>query len=50
VSVLERVIVTGSAIAASRRPFAVGVEVIDGDELRLGGAGGLTTALDAASI
>jgi iron complex outermembrane recepter protein len=47
VSVLERVIVTGSAIAASRRPFAVGVEVIDGDELRLGGAGGLTTALDA---
>jgi iron complex outermembrane receptor protein len=47
VSVLERVIVTGSAIAASRRPFAVGVEVIEGDELRLGGAGGLTTALDA---
>ena len=47
VSVLERVIVTGSTIAASRRPFAVGVEVIEGDELRLGGVGGLTTALDA---
>ncbi|MFL5620014.1 MAG: TonB-dependent receptor plug domain-containing protein [Gemmatimonadaceae bacterium] len=47
VSVLERVIVTGSAIAASRRPFAVGVEVIDGEELRLGAAGGLASALDA---
>ena len=47
VSVLERVIVTGSAVGASRRPFAVGVEVIDGDELRLGGVGGLASALDA---
>ena len=47
VSVLERVIVTGSAVAASRRPFAVGVEVIEGDELRLSGDGGLATALDA---
>ena len=47
VSVLERVIVTGSAIAASRRPFAVGVEVIDGEELRLGGVGGLASTLDA---
>jgi iron complex outermembrane receptor protein len=47
VSVLERVIVTGSAIAASRRPFAVGVEVIDGEELRRGGVGGLASALDA---
>jgi len=47
VSVLERVIVTGSAIAASRRPFALGVEVIDGDELRSGSVSGLATALDA---
>jgi iron complex outermembrane receptor protein len=47
VSVLERVIVTGSAVGASRRPFAVGVEVIEGDELRLTGNGGLATALDA---
>jgi iron complex outermembrane recepter protein len=47
VSVLERVIVTGSAIAASRRKLAVGVEVIDGEELRLGAAGGLASALDA---
>jgi iron complex outermembrane receptor protein len=47
VSVLERVVVTGSAIAASRRRFAVGVEVIDGDELRLGGTSGLASALDA---
>jgi len=47
VSVLERVIVTGSAVAASRRPLAVGVEVIDGEELRLGGFTGLAGALDA---
>lgn len=47
VSVLERVIVTGSAIAASRRPLAVGVEVIDGDELRLGGFTALSSALDS---
>jgi iron complex outermembrane recepter protein len=47
VSVLERVIVTGSAVAASRRPFAVGVEVIDGEELRRASVGGLASALDA---
>jgi iron complex outermembrane receptor protein len=47
VSVLERVIVTGSAVAASRRPLAVGVEVIDGEELRIGGFTGLASALDA---
>jgi outer membrane receptor protein involved in Fe transport len=46
VSVLERVIVTGSAIAASRRPLAVGVEVIDGDQIRLGGFTALASALD----
>jgi iron complex outermembrane receptor protein len=47
VSVLERVIVTGSAVAASRRHFAVGVEVIDGEELRRSNVGGLASALDA---
>jgi iron complex outermembrane receptor protein len=47
VSVLDRVIVTGSPVAASRRHSVVGVEVIDGDELRLGGVSGLASALDA---
>ena len=47
VSVLERVVVTGSAVAASRRPLAVGVEVIDGQELRAGGHTALAGALDA---
>src|SRR5688500_19366835 len=36
VSVLERVVVTGNAIAASRRPLAVGVEVVDGQEFCAG--------------
>ena len=47
VSVLERVVVTGSPVAASRRPLAVGVEVIDGQELRAGGHTALASALDA---
>src|SRR6478609_6742364 len=46
VSVLERVIVTGSAIAATRRPLAVGVEVIDGDEIRRSSYSDLASALD----
>ena len=46
VSVLERVIVTGSAIAATRRPLAVGVEVIDGDEIRRSSYTDLASALD----
>jgi outer membrane receptor protein involved in Fe transport len=46
VSVLERVIVTGSAVAASRRPLAVGVEVIDGDEIRRSSYSDLASALD----
>jgi iron complex outermembrane receptor protein len=48
VSVLERVIVTGSAIAASRRQLAVGVEVIDGEQLRREGQSSLAAALDAS--
>jgi iron complex outermembrane receptor protein len=47
VSVLERLIVTGNAVAASRRPSTVGVEVIDGAELRIGGFSTLADALDA---
>ena len=47
VSVLERVVVTGNAVAASRRPLAVGIEVIDGHELRAGGHTGLAGALSA---
>ena len=47
VSVLDRVIVTGSPVATSRRHSVVGVEVIDGSELRLGGVGELASALDA---
>jgi hypothetical protein len=43
-SVLERVIVTGNVVAASRRPSTVGVEVIEGQELRLGGVGALADA------
>jgi len=46
VSVLERVIVTGSAIAATRRPLAVGVEVIDGDDIRRSSYSDLASALD----
>jgi len=47
VSVLDRVIVTGNPVADSRRRSVVGVEVIDGDELRLGGVSELASALDA---
>jgi iron complex outermembrane receptor protein len=47
VSVLERVVVRGNAVAPSRRPLAVGVEVIEGQDLRAGGHTGLSGALDA---
>lgn len=45
VGVLGRVIVTGNAVAASRRASTAAVEVIEGRELRLGGAGALADAL-----
>jgi iron complex outermembrane recepter protein len=48
VSVLERVIVTGNAVGAARRSLAVGVEVIDGDQLRREGYSSLSAALDAS--
>jgi iron complex outermembrane receptor protein len=48
VSVLERVVVTGNAVAAPRRPLAIGVEVIEGDQLRRQSMGSLADMLDAA--
>ena len=46
-SVLERVVVTGSAVAAPRRPLVIGVEVIDGEQLRRGSQSSLAEILDA---
>ena len=48
VSVLDRVVVTGNAVAAPRRPLVIGVEVIDGDQLRRQALGSLADMLDAA--
>ena len=48
VNVLERVVVTGNAVAAPRRPLVIGVEVIDGDQLRRQALGSLADILDAA--
>lgn len=48
VSVLDRVVVTGNAIAAPRRSLVIGVEVIDGEQLRRQAQGSLSELLDAA--
>ncbi len=48
VNVLDRVVVTGSAVAAPRRPLTIGVEVIDGEQLRRQALGSLAQLLDAA--
>ena len=48
VSVLERVVVTGNAIGVPRRSLVVGMEVIDGEQLRRQAQGSLSDALDAA--
>ena len=48
VSVLERVVVTGNAIAAPRRSLVIGMEVIDGEQLRKQAQGSLSEMLDAA--
>jgi iron complex outermembrane receptor protein len=48
VSVLERVIVTGNAVGTPRRSLSVGVEVIDGEQLRREGYSSLAAALDAS--
>ena len=48
VSVLERVVVTGNAVAVPRRPLVIGVEVIDGDQLRRQALSSLAEILDAA--
>ncbi|CAN5844001.1 hypothetical protein BH11GEM2_BH11GEM2_15970 [soil metagenome] len=48
VSVLDRVVVTGNAIAAPRRSLVIGMEVIDGEQLRKQAQGSLSELLDAA--
>ncbi|MDB4888217.1 MAG: TonB-dependent receptor plug [Gemmatimonadetes bacterium] len=48
VSVLERVVVTGNAVAAPRRPLVIGVEVIDGENLRRQSFGSLAEMLNAS--
>ena len=48
VSVLDRVVVTGNAIAAPRRSLVIGMEVIDGEDLRKVAQGSLAELLDAA--
>ncbi len=48
VSVLERVVVTGSALPAPRRPLVIGMEVIDGEQLRRDSFGSLAEMLDAS--
>ena len=48
VSVLDRVVVTGNTIAAPRRSLVIGMEVIDGEQLRRQAQGSLSELLDAA--
>ena len=48
VSVLDRVVVTGNAVATPRRPLVIGLEVIDGEQLRRQALGSLAEMLDAA--
>jgi iron complex outermembrane receptor protein len=48
VSVLERVVVTGNAVAAPRRPLTIGMEVIDGEQLRRQALSSLAEMLDAS--
>lgn len=47
-SVLDRVVVTGSAVAAPRRPLSIGMEVIDGEQLRRQSYSSLADMLDAS--
>jgi iron complex outermembrane receptor protein len=48
VSVLERVVVTGNAVATPRRPLVIGVEVIDGEQLRRQSLGNMSEMLNAS--
>ena len=48
VNVLERVVVTGNAVPTSRRPLAIGLEVIDGEQLRRQAISSLADLLDSA--
>ncbi|CAN5884692.1 hypothetical protein BH11GEM1_BH11GEM1_34550 [soil metagenome] len=47
VGVLDRVVVSGNAVASPRRPLVIGLEVIDGDQLRRQSLGSLAELLDA---
>lgn len=47
ISLLDRVVVTGNAVASPRRPLVIGVEVIDGDYLRQQSLASLAEMLDA---
>lgn len=49
VGTLERVLVTGSAVASARRPLAIGVEVVDGERLRRESRSTLSQILNAAA-
>ena len=48
VSVLERVVVTGNAVPAPRRPLVIGLEVIDGEQLRRQSLGSMAELLNAS--
>jgi outer membrane receptor protein involved in Fe transport len=48
VSVLDRVVVTGNAVAAPRRPLTIGIDIIDGEQLRRQAIGSLSQLLDQA--
>jgi iron complex outermembrane recepter protein len=49
VGTLERVVVTGSAIASRQRPLTIGVEVIDGNRIRRESRMSLAAILNAAA-
>jgi iron complex outermembrane receptor protein len=46
-SLLERVVVTGNAVPAPRRPLTIGLEVVDGDRLRSQALGSMAELLNA---
>jgi outer membrane receptor protein involved in Fe transport len=49
IGTLQRVLVTGSAVASPRRSIAIGVDVIEGDQLRRESRTTLPAILDAAA-
>lgn len=48
VNVLERVVVTGNAVAAPRRSLVIGMEVIDGETMRRQALGSMSELLDSS--